>query len=363
MLVVSHKLQPLAGTRYVSLLSDAFALASFDRLDAAVAYATMSGVNVLYGIPAPLRKVRKRWLVGVDWCRSEPVALDALARMTRSAVRVHDGSTVVARKNCTPDLPFHPKTFIARREDAIAVVTGSGNLSRNGLTRGHETGTLVFVQRPLEAHEQPVWDSCVGVSTWFDGLWGSASDLSGVSAAYRDRFEQRENLESPVPTDDDAVSSPAGRGLTPLQIRKLRASRFLWVEAGNLHKNRGPGRPGNQLMLSPMTRVFFGFPAGTVPTDTLIGHARVEYAGRLRTDCSLRFSNNSMDVLTLPVPAAGVPATYDKQSLLFEKVADKDGVRFVLKLGGAAEKRRWLASSATVSGSYKMTSGRQWGVY
>ena len=363
MLIVRYSTQPLDGAPYVSLIKQALEVSEFTRLDTAMAYATSSGVDVLSSLPTTWHSVRKRWLIGIDWCRSEPLALEKLASMKRSKVRVHDGAAVVSRKNCPPFLPFHPKTFIARQKDAIAVVSGSGNLSANGLTRGHETGTLVLLQKPLKHHEKAIWTSCLGVAKWFDKLWTPASDLASVESVYRRRFEDSEHLGSPVPTEDDAAPTLPKRGMSPAQLKQLRACRHLWIQAGNLHKNRGQGRPGNQLMLSPMTRVYFGFRATNVSTDTLIGHVALEYGAYLRPDCSLRFSNNSMDVLTLPVPGAGGPPSYDQEALLFERVADPAGSRFVLRLGTKAQKKSWYKASDAISASFKMSSGRQWGVF
>jgi hypothetical protein len=113
-------------------------------------------------------------------------------------------------------------------------------------------------------------------------------------------------------------------------------------------------------MLSPMTRVFFGFPAEDLDRDTFIGHVAIEYGGRLRGDCSLRFSNNSMDVLGLPVPGTEGPPKYDQETLMFERRADNT---FELTLGNASQVRQWQQKSAAIDADYRMSSGRRWGVF
>jgi hypothetical protein len=206
---------------------------------------------------------------------------------------------------------------------------------------------------------------------WFDRMWTSATALTDIRAGYARQCEQLIRVQPPNPTDDDTADTESThsalgrrrRGLSPEQLRKLRACKHLWIEAGNLHMNRGPGRAGNQLMLSAMSRVFFGFPARDVDRDTRIGEIAIEYQRVRRNDCSLRFSNNSMDVLTLPVPGAGGPPRYDQETLLFKKIVDNQGLWFALSLGNAVQIRTWRQRSNSVSACYQMSSGRQWGVF
>ncbi len=113
-------------------------------------------------------------------------------------------------------------------------------------------------------------------------------------------------------------------------------------------------------MLKRNSRVFFGFPALDLTTDTTIGEVAIQYKGHLRQDCSLRFSNNSMDVLTLPVPDTEGPHSYDQETLHFERA----GLRqFKLTIGRRADVVKWKRSSDSINGTFSMSSGRQWGVY
>ena len=116
-------------------------------------------------------------------------------------------------------------------------------------------------------------------------------------------------------------------------------------------------------MMTPMSRVFFGFPATDSEPDTSIGHVRIRYDARTREDCSLRFSNNSMDVLTLPVPESEGPDKYDQEVLLFTETFDARGRIFELSLGTAASIRKWREKSERIDALVRMTSGRQWGVF
>lgn len=362
---------PIGGIDYLSLFRTALSAAEFDQLDIAVAYATMGGVAALQSVfgqhAQQWKNMKKRCLVGVDWCRTEPIALDALADFSKSSVKIPNGKTIVQHRGCTPTLPFHPKAFILRGEDTLAIISGSGNLSRNGLTRGHECGNVLVLSAPLTEAEDQIRQNVQRVVAWFDQCWREATQLRQIRDSYARHHDDAENLRNPPPTDDDAAptdrtatATMSRRAIPPQRLRQLRAARHLWIQAGNLHKNRGPGNPGNQLMMSPMTRVFFGFAARDADPDTFVGDVTLQYHSYVRHDCSLRFSNNSMDVLTLPVPDAGGPAKYDQETLLFEKQANHS---FVLSLGTTKDIRQWQQQSRKIDASFAMTSDRQWGVF
>ena len=368
MLTSTYITQPLEGARYTDFFSQAFSYAEFERLDIAVAYATLSGafaVRDAIESASSWDGLKKRWVVGIDWCRSEPSALEYIANLPDSQARIFDGLSLVNREGCVPSIPFHPKVFILGSDEATAIISGSANLSLNGQTRGHEVGSLLVSTSsddPVEGNSEAPLNVVV---SWFEQVWSQSNPLADILTHYKSRYETRENLQSPIPTEDDSIPSPTERrrALPEKRLRQLRACRYLWIQAGNLHANRGPDLAGNQLMLSALTRVFFGFPATEVPRDTLIGHARIEFQGHERTDCSLRFSNNSMDVLTLPIPGTEGPPRYDGETLLFEQVVDSVGVKYMLRIGSALDRRAWRHQSRRISGDFKMTSGREWGVF
>jgi HKD family nuclease len=364
--------QPAEGVNYLNLFREVLRRATINRFDAAVAYATSGGVSEL---DAALREVdarawenvAKRWLVGIDYCRTEPLALRRLQQLPHSSVRIHAGEEVVARRQCTPILPFHPKVFLVRGPNTIGAICGSGNLSRNGLTKGHEVGNLILTSNPSTSSERGTKRICDELVAWYRAIWSPASAVDAIFEQYQNTYELAENLRVPTPTDDDTGETEilrnrerSHRVLDPEDLRRLRACRHLWIEAGNLTRNRGPLRPGNQLMLTPMTRVFFGFPARDLLRDTLIGRVAITYGAQTRDDCSLVFSNNSMDKLTLPVPGSGGPPNYDGANLLFTKQIDGS---FLLALGSSAQKDAWVRASRAIEGHRSMTSGRQWGVF
>ena len=342
---------------YVDGVAAAYARIRPTQMMAAVAYATHSGVAELLGRlddNASWESVRKRWLIGIDFCRSDPVALAELNTLPKSHVRIHDGTFVAGRSGCCPRASFHPKVYAFRRKSKKAVVVGSGNLSRTGLCAGIEAGAVV-ADPSVSAFRQ--------VRTWFDSHWQTATPLSAIADHYEAQYRAAANRRHPTPTDDDAAPTSVGTGrqLTPIQLRKLNVCKHLWIEAGNLHLNRGPNRPGNQLMLKRNSRVFFGFPARDLSRDSTLGDVAIDCGGTVRSDCSLRFSNNGMDVLTLPLPGSHGPAKYDQETLCFEQIGLR---RFRLTVGRRRDVASWKRRSKAVEGHFRMSSGgREWGVF
>ena len=322
-----------------------------ERICAAVAYATHSGVadlgDALSSLPK-WRKTRKQWLVGIDYCRSDPLALAHLGGLPKSSVRIFDGEFVSTRNGCVPRHSFHPKAYLLLGASKSVAVVGSGNLSRTGLQFGIEAAAAVHNNNAVAY-----------LRTWFRSQWRSATPLEAIDESYREQFESTDNRQHPQASDDDAAPEFPSRGghLKPHQLRKLRVCRHLWIEAGNLH-NLGPDRASNQLMMKRNSRVFFGFVAKELPRNYDVGKVTIKWGGRRHAGRTLRFSSNGMDVLTLPVP--GELEAYDQQTLHFEQV----GVRtFKLTVGSRTDATRWKRRSEMVDGVLPMTGQREWGVY
>lgn len=362
MLVQRYSLQPDYGSPYVSLIAEALENGRFHSLDAAVAYATTQGVRALLPTLQIAPGLQTRWLIGVDWCRSHPQALSRLASLDQSEVRIHDGTFVVARHRCTPRVSFHPKSWILRGAEELAVVTGSGNLSETGLTRGFEHGSLLLVRRPRSVAERALWNSMRALCEWFDMAWPGATPYHVVRAGYASRFKSV--LSTPTPTDEDATDAPSVgvEGAALERIRQLRAAMNLWIEAGTLSRNRGPGRPGNQLDMSAMTRVFFDFLAIGVPLNTVLGSVRMRLGGNFFQE-NMRFGNNHMDKLNLPVPGGGGPDTYDGRTLLFRRQLDANGSYFEVVVEDDGLAAGWKVASEAANTGYEMKGGRRWGVF
>jgi len=353
--------QPFGGNN-LDALHTALSRGGVDQIDVAGAYATFGGVQPLIecmsdAIGDAWPGVRKRWLIAFDYLRSEPIALKRLHALPGSRVRIHDGAGILARQ-CVPKIPFHPKTFIMRGPTRCVVMAGSGNLSRSGLTRGHEVGILADVSIPPQVGDAPTHTRCEAVSDWFQGMWNDATRLNDVYDRYERLYDASSNLENPTPTEDDTAPEPTRGALTMEELRRIRACRHLWIETGNITRNRGRNLPGNQLMMKRMSRVFFGVPAADVPIDTLLANPVLSYNGQSPT-CSLTYSNNRMDKLTLPIPGGGIPV-WDQSTILFVK---KPTGAWDISVGSERDVRGWRRSSQALDTEFRMAQGRSWGVF
>lgn len=340
---------------YAELIQRASRRMPLIGMDVAVAYATQRGVAELCDIMNDVDgwdSARKRWLVGVDYCRSDPPALGHLQTLRESEVRLHDGYYVVKQRGCAPRTSFHPKLYMFHSNGATEIVIGSGNLSYTGLRCGVEAGVAIGRERGGQTQ------SALG---WFERLWSVAAPLGRVAAKYTAAYGTAENRREPAPLDEDEVPEGAARpgNLTASELRRLRVCEHFWIRFVR-NRNRGPSKPGNQLIMKRNSRVFFGFPAEDLAPDTLIGRVALRFNDRECGDFSLRFSNNAMEVLTLPVPGREGPKSYDEEVLCFRRIGVR---RFELVIGDARAARRWRQCSTKVGGLFRMRSGREWGVY
>lgn len=336
-----------------------------ERLDVAVAYITTGGAYDLLKRAAGTlggawAGIPKRWITSFDYCRTEPVALDCLLSVPNSSIRIHDAAFCLSHGGA-PKVPFHPKAFLISTNQRDFALAGSGNMSRSGLSRGVEAGLVVSVSRDPPG-EPTATAALEALRTWFTNVWDDAALLTpDLLTSYRQIFEHKENLKAPTPTEDDVASTDTGRGaLSTKDLQRLRVCRHFWINAGNVTKNRGPNLPGNQLMMKRLSRVFFGFEPNAVPENTHIGDVEIRFNGGAVGEFSLTYSDNKMDKLVLPIPDAGGPPAYDNEYLLFRKTSPRI---FDLTIGTKALKSQWLKRSAAIDCAFRMSSGREWGVF
>jgi hypothetical protein len=138
----------------------------------------------------------------------------------------------------------------------------------------------------------------------------------------------------------------------------------IWVEVGELYKNLGPHKPGNQLDLPKWARTFFGFDSVEVDHNTVLGHVPVRVIGYEAVDRSVRYADNSMDKLNLPVPGSReAPATYDDSTLLIERDVDDDAgsVTYVITPGQSGSEDTWKRRFREAH-DFSMTGGRRYGL-
>lgn len=362
--------QTWESKQYGELFRMALRQASYDEFYAAVAYATWGGVNVLDKILREevgnqWEKVKKQWLVGIDWCRTDPSALVRLAALSNSAVRIPNGEFLVNKMGCHAVVPYHPKLFLLCGKETSAIICGSGNLSICGLTKSCECGSLALVdhrgQEDADGRSQ-----VAGLLKWFKDAWCHADIFSSsLSALYEKQCKNLLKQGRAVPTEDDAPPPDPGQGgrrkaVSREQIRALRTFDNFWIEAGVLGANLGRGIPGNQLDMVRYTRVFFGIPANDVERNTVVGHIHIVWEGQLFPDQTLKFGNNWMDKLNIPPAGERGALFYQGKTLLFTRQPDGS---YHFAVGDKVQSKIWQRKSRTSGSLYKMSKGREWGLF
>jgi hypothetical protein len=342
----------------------------FKEVASAVAYANPAGTKALVGAVggAPSWATsNKRWLISIDFGITEPLALEILSKLPKSEVRIPDGLEVLERK-LWPRRTFHPKCYVfgslMGSSSNFGCLIGSANLTGGGLAHGTEISVGQIWRGTLTGQTKKSLAEARDTLGWFETAWDRADPLSTVLSDYKklkpiiktrtleDQTEAGGLYEPPTPAEVD--------GDLAVQLANAKA---LWVEVDTLYKNLGPARPGNQLDLPRGTRVFFGFPSPAVSLNTILGYIELQAEGHSAFRKSVRFGNNSMDKVNLPVPHTEGPATYDHKILLFERQpSSATGVsRFTVRLGNKTDLKKWKAA-ATTSSDLTMSSGRSYGL-
>jgi len=365
--LVIQDLEQHMPARIIQSVSALVARGTFTRFRAAVAYARKSGcedlVDALSRQSQQWAALRKEWLVSIDFGITTPEALEFLRDLQNSSVHVSDGDAVLAR-GLKPERCFHAKTYVFDDSDQgcegdCAMFCGSANLTQSGLLTGSEHGVELVWQRPLEDSEKESLQESLKSLAWWDSAWKDATSLSSdfirkyrKARPKRDGEDDARSIRNLIPTSKSAI--PAADALA------WSTARCFWVETYELNKNLGPHKPGNQIDLTRGTRVFFGFSAETVPKNTTLGTVVLQYESHTPFESTVRFSDNSMDKINLPVPDAEGPPDYDNSYVHFERVkAD----RFRVSLAEKGDHEKWREKSERQGMLCKFSGGREYGFY
>lgn len=338
--------------------------AEYASLTVAVAYATTQGCQMVTEDFQELipnwDQLRKRWLVSFDFGITDPGALTLLSGLPHSEVRVPNALEVI-RTRLRPAVRFHPKLYLFEGV-GHSLFSGSANLTPSGLIRNQEQGVFQAWTPPLSASNTRTLRSWAQQKAFIEIEYDKGEllteDLLARYTAARDRYRQKTPY---VPEDLNFVEQIADplQGLTLSKAALLASGQCFWVEVGNVVRNLGADRHGNQIDLQRGSRLYFGFGAQAVERNTSLGEVSVRINGEV-TRCHMRFGNNSMDKLTLPIPNNPGPRSYDNTIVMFER--GDDGV-FNLSLGSKQEIRRWKVKSRAADSLYQMIGGREFGVF
>jgi hypothetical protein len=289
--------------------------------------------------------------------------LELLSQLPNSEVRIPDGAELLAH-GLFPRRCFHPKTFIFdsgtdAAEAPFGLFVGSGNLTLSGLNAGVEHAISLLWLPPLVEREAPLLKSSLSQLNWWNAAWESATPVS------RDFLIQYRRIRPTRPREDETPSVRSFSADSPREIDTnpgiawTNANCF-WIQTKQLYKNRGAGNPGNQLDLKRGTRVYFGFRPVSVPQNTVLGKISLQYDDLRPRRCSVRFGDNSMDKVNLPIPGSDGPENYDNTVVHFDRAGRK---RFRLTLGNRLDLQTWKARSRDQGLLYTLAGGREFGFY
>jgi HKD family nuclease len=350
---------------------DTAASVEFAQFTSAVAYVTSGGCESLDDslderLGTTWRRAKKQWLVSLDFGITEPDALEYLAALPNSKVFVANASTVLARK-LRPVRPFHPKVFLFEEggdSRSRSIFCGSANLTVGGLFTNTEVGSATVAVAPIRRAEKHYFDELERCAEEVRALFDCGSPLNDALVKRYRRMRPKKPRRI-AEDDDDAArefarrTAPASAVIPPPRARALAAARNFWVEVQYVVPNLGPGLEGNQIDLQRGSRVFFGFSAANVPKNSPIGtvqiHGRHGAVAR-----NIRFGNNMMDKLDLPMPGTDGPPSYANTTLLFTRRSDDT---YDMRVGTSAEITRWKRYSRAKRTLYRMQSGREFGVF
>jgi len=115
-------------------------LTKTSQVDIAVAFATKAGVDeVLPYLRRVASKGRVRIIVGLYQQVTEPEALRSLLRAQKQT----EGRLVV---HLSKESKFHTKLYLLKKSSGATVITGSSNLTKEGLTSGGELNVVLSLQ-------------------------------------------------------------------------------------------------------------------------------------------------------------------------------------------------------------------------
>ncbi|WP_149482646.1 phospholipase D family protein [Mycolicibacterium sp. P1-18] len=342
-------------------------------VDVAVAYATYAGVALLdkrLGAFPSWPDASKRFLVSMDFGTTEPAALAKLSELSNAEVRIPNGESILASPILRPPSTFHPKSYLFRQAEwrsPSALVVGSANLTVSALATGSEVVVKqAWTGSSLSRSDRRHLKGAGPFLDWFEDAWATAVPLREILNEYRARYESKPGPRTPPEEETPAtqnylVSADEHEVYGALTVQ-LAAAKTIWFETDKLYHNRGPGKTGNQLDTPRGTRVFFGFSPQKVQRNTIFGDVNIQVPGFPSVPRSVRFGNNEMDKINLPIPGTDGPESYDNAYLLFERSnAPGDDKQFTLTVTdrpGLVARIGQAANSVNLA----MGSGREYGL-
>ena len=315
-----------------------------DRLDVAVAYATLQGVKCLEQALNDV-KLTSRWVVGLDDAITQPEALKYLVGLPRSQVRL---------ASMLPQERFHPKLYClwsSRHRNRGLTVIGSGNMTLNGMLKNGETAVLLESESRGETKAlRRQWKAM-----WQLGQPATRERIDSYRLGYIEARKRRRqlvdlNLSPPEPEPYAAVE------IDTRVVTDFSNANLVWLDAGS------PSAGGRDLELPKQMMPFFGLTES--PT-------RGTFEMRNGQQFTLSFTERTKNSMwRLMFNTASIRSAIDRDSLRPEsgenrsdlaveirKVAGSQNYKIQLLRVGSREYKRLKNRSNKLGGLYRTTQG------
>jgi HKD family nuclease len=292
------------------------------------------------------KNVKKDVLLSIDYGSTEPKALRYLKSIPNCTIRAHNSDYVLKHK-LFPQVCFHPKTYVLENSNGVCgLFLTSANMTRSGLHQGVEHA--ISLSFKLNTNNIK---SLMSFYKWWRGAWASSKNISNVF------INQYEKLIPKRPREDNTPSVkkyfPKNLSYTDITWRN---SEYFWIKTKKLYKNMGQNKFGNQLDMKKGTRVFFGFAPKDVVRNTVLGNIKLSYKNSGYETRSLRFGNNQMDKINLPIGMGNV--SYDNSYLLFKRIKNK---KFTVLKITHKDIDKFKNESLRLNKYYHLVGGREYG--
>lgn len=205
-----------------------------------VAFATASGVNAILGpLQGAAGRGKVRMVVGLYQCVTEPQALRTLLRVQRST----KGNLSV---HLSREPGFHRKVYLLTTRGILNAITGSSNLTKEGLCSGGELNTLFSMPTKVPAARR--------ITHVFEDEWSARRSVpltqARIQAYARQRGTQKASRvlskqdlhvilgASPRHESADALPTPVQFWRTAIQFT-VKDSTAEWVSQETNWERRG----------------------------------------------------------------------------------------------------------------------------
>lgn len=312
------------------------------------AYASLAGLEDAIGALASAtswQSVQKQWIIGIHNGITEPIAIEHLAGLTASEVRLFSSTGRIDMAALYANEKLHAKAIQLCSKDQDLIVLGSANATRAALgtqCTNYEAGVSVSLAKGPERGQ---------FSSWFGKLWKQGI---AVTPAIIDRYSDlRHDLLS-----NNRIVLPR---LDEMPQAQIGHRNHLWIEAGAMS-----GGDRNQIEFGPGLATFFG-PLRRTSVDL-----RLRWRGIERGDRPLSYKTTQWGTeiwrFSLITSNQGGPSFPD-QIIHFTRHSDVRGGYFEIAVAtpGSNQATQWW-QMANRGGTIAWTgtgpgSGREYGIY